>query len=104
MTYQTLFSRNALTLKHQILQLAKASFNIGHFPSTFKESTTLVLRKSNKPDYTKPNAYRPIALESTVGKLLESVIAEILSYLTGTYELLPNTHFGGRQRRTTEDA
>ena len=91
-------------LKHHIHILAQTSFDQGHFPSAFKESTTLVLRKPNKPDYTKPNAYRPIALESTLGKLLESIIAEMLSYLTETHELLPKTHFGGRPRRTADDA
>ena len=61
------------------------------------------MRKPSKPDYTKPNAYRPIALESTIGKILESIAAEILSYLSETYELLPAQHFGGRPGRTAED-
>jgi ribonuclease HI len=92
------------TTQQHILALAKASFNIAHFPKIFKRSTTVILRKPSKPDYTKPNAYRPIALESTIGKILESVAAEILSYLSETYELLPVQHFGGRPGRTAEDA
>jgi ribonuclease HI len=63
-----------------------------------------VLRKPKKPDYTKPNAYRPIALENTIGKVLESIMAETISYLAEEYQLLPTTHFGGRPGRTTEDA
>ena len=76
---------------------------LGHFPQPFKETTTLVLRKSNKPNYTKPNAYRPIALESTIGKVLESIMAEHISYLCETFNLLPKHHFGGRSGRITED-
>ena len=82
----------------------KKALETGHFPTIFKESNTLVLRKPKKPDYSKPNAYRPIALECTIGKVLESIIAETISYLTETYELLPANHFGGRPCRSTEDA
>ena len=77
---------------------------LGHFPRPFKETTTLILRKPNKPNYTKPNAYRPIALENTIGKVLESIMAEHVSYLCETFNLLPKHHFGGRPGRTTEDA
>src|SRR6266496_6577802 len=75
------------TLQHHMLLLAQASFLTRHFPKRFKETTTAVLRKSRKPDYTKPNAYQPIMLENTLGKVLESIIAELISYLTETHEL-----------------
>ena len=92
------------TLQHHILTLAQLSMQLGHFPRPFKETTTLILRKPNKPNYTKPNAYRPIALENTIGKVLESIMAEHVSYLCETFNLLPKHHFGGRPGRTTEDA
>ena len=96
--------KNFNVLKYHLLALAQTSVNIGHFPTPFKITTTVVLRKPSKADYTKPNAYRPIALENTIGKVLESIVAEMLSYLTETYELLPRQHFGGRPGRTAEDA
>ena len=43
-------------IKDHILLLIQESFETSHFPINFKESTTLVLRKPKKPDYTKPNA------------------------------------------------
>jgi len=64
----------------------------------------VVIRKPGKPDYIKIKAYRPIALESALGKVLESIMIEIISYLTETYELLPTQHFGGRPGRSAEDA
>jgi len=91
-------------IKSNILTLAQASLDMEYFPTAYKTTTTIVLRKPSKPDYTKPGAYRPIALENTMGKVIESVIAEILSYLAETYQLLPPEHFGGRPGRTTEDA
>jgi hypothetical protein len=78
--------------------------DIGYFPTPFKTTTTVVLQKPMKPDYTKPNAYQPITLENTIGKVLESVIADVLSYLTEFYELLQPKHFRGRPGRTAEDA
>ena len=91
-------------LQDHILALAQQSMLTGHFPQPFKETITLVLRKPNKPNYTKPNAYRPIALENTIGKVLESIMADHISYLCETFNLLPKHHFGGRPGRTTEDA
>src|SRR4030095_15825212 len=91
-------------LQNHILTLAQESMLTGHFPQPYKETTTLVIRKPNKPNYMKPNAYRPIALENTIGKVLESIMAEHISYLCETFNLLPKNHFGGRPGRTTEDA
>lgn len=46
-------------------------------PSTTIET---ILRKSNKSNYTKPNAYHSIALESIVIKILESIIIDRICY------------------------
>ena len=43
-------------------------------------------------------------MENTLGKVLESIMAELLSYVTETHQLLPPEHFGGRPGRTAEDA
>ena len=82
----------------------QATISTNHFPIPFKTTTTVILHKPSKPDYTKPNAYRPIALENTLGKVLESIMAELLSYVTEIHQLLPAEHFGGRPGRTAEDA
>jgi hypothetical protein len=51
-----------------------------------------------------PKAYRPIALLSTMGKLLTAVVAERLTYILEKHQLLPHTHFGGRPGRSTTDS
>jgi len=91
-------------IEHHLQKLMQASLEMGYFPKAFKETTTIVLRKPGKPDYTKPNAYRPIALENTLGKVFESIITSTLSYLTEMHGLLPPQHYGGRPGRSTEDA
>lgn len=53
---------------------------------------------------TPAGAYRPISLLNTLGKLLEAVMARRLSYLAEHHGLLPDTQFGGRPGRTTEQA
>jgi hypothetical protein len=92
------------TTQLHLLAMMQASINLGHFPSCFKTIRTIILRKSPKPDYIKPNVYRPIALENTLGKVLESIITDILSYLTETHQLLPLQHFGGRPGGSGEQA
>jgi hypothetical protein len=75
----------------------QASLDIGYFPRTFKETTTIVLQKPGKPDYTVPKAYRPIiALENRIGKVFESIMAETISYLTETHDLLPSEKAHGQ--------
>lgn len=51
-----------------------------------------------------PETYRPISLLNTLGKLLEAVMARRLSHLAEKHGLLPDTQFGGRPGRTTEQA
>jgi hypothetical protein len=91
-------------LKHFITEIFTASINLGHHPQRWRRAKIVVLRKPGKPEYTVPEAYRPISLLNTLGKLLEAVIARRLSYLAEKHGLLPDTQFGGRPGRTTEQA
>jgi ribonuclease HI len=97
--------KKTFDIAHQHLHtLIQASINIAHFPAPFKTTTTVILRKPAKPDYTKANAYRPIALENTLGKLIESIVTELLSHAAEEYQLIPAQHYGGRPGRTGEEA
>ncbi len=80
------------------------SLQLGYCPLHFRESSTVVLRKPGKDDYTVPKAYRPIALLNTIGKIMDAVIAKRISYITEKHQLLPRTHIGGRKGRSTEHA
>ncbi|QRV86981.1 Reverse transcriptase from transposon X-element protein [Ceratobasidium sp. AG-Ba] len=81
-----------------------ASLTHGIYPTYWRHSRTVVLRKPGKPDYTVSKAYRPIALLNVVGKILSSCVATRLNRLAEQHNWLPAHHFGGRQGRTTTDA
>lgn len=87
-----------------LLKLFNACLQEGYFPAHFKESITIVLRKQGKDDYTQPKSYRPIALLNTLGKALEAIMANRLTYLANTYHMLPNQHTRGRKLASTDHA
>ena len=64
----------------------------------------VVLRKPNKPSYKIPKAYQPIALISTMAKVLTATVTENLSQIAEQHQLLPKNHFGRRPRQSTIDA
>jgi len=69
-----------------------------------KDTTTVALRKPGKKDYTLIGAYRPIALENTIAKLLETIVAERLATAAEEHQLLPWNQMGGRKQRSTMTA
>ncbi len=87
-----------------LTRLFQACFDLGHHPRFFKEANTVILKKPNKPDYSEPKAYRPIALLDTLGKALETVISKRLSRLAESYSLLPQQQMGARKGRSVETA
>lgn len=62
------------------------------------------LAKADKPNYRVAKEYRPISLLATLGKILESVVAERISYVVDEFGLTPTNHFGARKKRSTEQA
>ena len=50
----------------------------GELPKYLKATTTVILQKAKKKDYSFPGSYRPNALENTLGKLLEKIIMECI--------------------------
>ncbi len=91
-------------VKHHVLALFRASLDEGTLPSQWKHAKIIPLKKPGKDDYTLAKAWRPISLLATLGKILESVIAERISYVVETYGLLPTNHFGARKQRSAEQA
>jgi len=94
----------ATWIKPHLSAIFNQSLNLGYCPQHFRESTTVVLRKQGKDNYTIPGSYRPIGLLNTMGKIMDAIIAHRLSYVAETYNLLPSTHVGGRKLRSTEHA
>jgi ribonuclease HI len=91
-------------LAGHLTRIINQSLKLGYCPKHFRSSTTVVLRKPGKDNYTIPKAYRPIALLNTMGKIMDAVIARRLSYLVEEFQLIPDMHMGGRKLRSTEHA
>ncbi|KAJ5111910.1 hypothetical protein NUU61_001540 [Penicillium alfredii] len=92
------------TVKHRVLDLFQASLGEGTLPKQWRHAKIIPLRKPNKEDYTIAKAWRPISLLATLGKILESVVAERISHAVETHGLLPTSHFGARKQRSAEQA
>ncbi|RKL20549.1 hypothetical protein BFJ72_g15022 [Fusarium proliferatum] len=91
-------------IKDHLTRIFNQSLTLGYYPQHFRQSTTVILKKPGKDNYTIPKAYRPIALLNTTGKVMEAIMAKRLSYIAETHGLLPDTHMGGRKLRSTEHA
>ena len=84
--------------------LAAAVLKASYYPKSLRAARTIVLRKPSKPDYADPGAWRPIALLSTIGKVIETLATRKLSSLAEQAGLLPNSQMGNRKNRSTETA
>lgn len=91
-------------ITHYLTNLFNACLRLHYCTEHFRRSRTVVIRKPGKPSYADPKAYRPIALLSTIGKVLEAIFASRLSYLVENYQLLLRNHMGGRRGRSCEHA
>ena len=91
-------------VKERVLDLFRLSLRSGELPWQWRSARIIPLRKPDKDDYTVAKAWRPISLLSTLGKILEAVVAERMSYAVETHGLLPANHFGARKRRSAEQA
>lgn len=70
------------TIKDTVICLFITSIELSIMPDQWKTAKIIPLRKPQKEDYTTPGSYRPISLLSTLGKMLEAVMAQRLVYLS----------------------
>jgi hypothetical protein len=83
-----------------LYKIFNACVRTGYNPTHFQQSITVVADR----DYRTPKAYRPVALLNTLGKFLEAIIAQRISYTIKSHGLLPTSHLGGRKRISTDHA
>ena len=74
--------------------LITAVIKLSYFLQCFQLAQTIVLQKPQKPDYLDLGAWRLIALLSTIGKLIETLLACKLGALVEQEGLLSNTQMG----------
>ncbi|KAF8646075.1 hypothetical protein AX16_007407 [Volvariella volvacea WC 439] len=75
----------------------------GIWPSSLKAADTVIIPKPGK-DLSSVSGYRPIALFSTVAKLMEKILSNRLQWEAAKAGILhPNQH-GGMKKHSTDDA
>jgi hypothetical protein len=87
-----------------LLKCLHAIIRFQYFPSTWREWTTIVLRKPGWDDYTLPKSYRPIALYCTMGKIISGVMTDVTVYLMVRHSILSMKHFSRLPGKTTMDS
>lgn len=76
----------------------------GSFPEVWKRATTAIIQKAGKKDYTRPEAYQPIALLNTLGKVYKLIMARRLTQWAEMNHILAKGHLGDRKGLGTEHA
>ena len=64
------------TVSKELARVITRILRSGKLPESFKESTTVALRKEKRKDYLLPGSYRLIICENTIVKIVEKVIAD----------------------------
>lgn len=92
---RTLFCRTWSACLKLALQLATK-----RAPS--KIAKTVILRKGENKFHVKPKVWRPIAMLSSLGKMLEAFNAQRLHGIAAKHNLLPAAQLGGSGKRATK--
>ena len=89
---------------NNIISIADTCINLGHWPSYFKCSSTVIIPKPNKAAYDQPKSFHPIVLLNTLSKLIEKVVAERLQFLIMKNDFIHPSQLGGLKFKSTTDA
>ena len=90
-----------MVLVGPVEHLFRACVRLSYHPNRFKSAKTIVFRKKDKEAYNVPKSWRPIALLSSLGKMLEKLIANRLQDECISHMLLPATQFAAPGKCTT---
>ena len=85
-----------------VLHTFNSLFRMGMFPDSWYESTVAALLKPGKARYD-PSNYRPIAMTSCLGKLLERMVSKRFSFVLYQRKLLSKFQCGFRKNHSTID-
>ncbi len=92
-----------LVLEEEMYHLIWLCARMGYHPKEWHTLIAVTLQKP-KRDYSLPRSYHLIQLLEVLGKVLECIQAQRLSYITAKHNLFPASQFGGIPGRSAEDA
>jgi hypothetical protein len=90
--------------KERVVRLTRVAIRTGRHLAVWKRENGVVIRKPGKDDYTKLKAYGSITLLSCMGKVVEKVVAELVSEEAESRGLLSDGQFGSSKGRSAVDA
>ena len=90
--------------KERIISLVRVAIRTGQHPAAWKRASGVVIRLPGKDDDSKLKAYHTILLIRCMGKVIEKVVAKLLSEDAKRRELLNDGLFGSRKRQLAIDA
>jgi hypothetical protein len=82
---------NLWPLAETLTAIATASLTLEYFSKRFRCAEIIILTKSGKTDKVLYilGVYRPIALLSSINKIIEKTVGERIAVITKKYSLLP---------------
>lgn len=98
---QTLYAHH----KSFFLHIFNSALSLGHFPKKWKNSkVVLIPKKDYDINHPKPAHFRPIALNSILGKVLETLLKNRIYHYLYTRDLLPKNQYGFTHNTSTTKA
>ena len=91
-------------IKHRLLNILNAGLTNNWFPSGWKIARVCIIPKPGKKSYLSTEAYRPISILNTMGKIYERVIHTRLQKIAEEQNWFNNCQHGFREGRSTETA
>jgi len=88
----------------RIVRLTRVAICTGRHPVVWKRASPVVIHKPANDDYTKLKAYRSTSLLSCMGKVVEKVVAELLSEEAERRGLFSDGQFESREGRSAINA
>jgi hypothetical protein len=76
----------------------------GRMPTSLKHTETVIIPKPNKPDYSRPKAWRLITLLSCIAKTFMGIFAKRFQHDTITFKLVHPNQYSGLMGKSTVDA
>ena len=86
-----------------IINVANACINLGHWLDYFKCLSTIIISKPNKSSYDHVKMFHPIILLNTLDKLIEKVIAERIQFTVAENNFIHPCQLGGLKFKSTID-
>ena len=90
--------------KAQITSMVYHAIRLGYHPTEWKRARGILLEKGGKRDLGLFRSYRVIGLLNCIGKVVEKVVAKVLSHYCEDYSKLHPGQMGGRKERSAIDA